>query len=196
MAIGLATYQMLKRVRDKAVTLLLKSGFHSFGPRSVITLPFRSGGEKAISIGERVFIGHHSWFEVMGNRDGSHPVIRIEDDVSFSGFCTITAVSDVFIGRGALIARFVHISDHSHQTSDPELPIKDQGITKVAPVKIGPGAWLGHGVIVCPGVTIGRNAVIGANSVVREDVPDFCVAAGAPARIIRRPAVEMSLAKA
>ena len=62
----------------------------------------------------------------------------------------------------------------------------DQGIASVAPVVIREGAWLGQGVVVCPGVTIGRNAVIGANSVVRHDVPDRCVAAGVPARVIRK----------
>jgi acetyltransferase-like isoleucine patch superfamily enzyme len=51
-------------------------------------------------------------------------------------------------------------------------------------VKIKDGAWLGTNVTVMPGVTIGRNAVIGANSVVNGDVPDFATAVGAPARIL------------
>jgi acetyltransferase-like isoleucine patch superfamily enzyme len=55
----------------------------------------------------------------------------------------------------------------------------------VMPVLIRQGAWLGQNVVVCPGVTIGRGAVIGANSVVNRDIPDFCVAAGAPARVLK-----------
>jgi acetyltransferase-like isoleucine patch superfamily enzyme len=53
-------------------------------------------------------------------------------------------------------------------------------------VRIGDGSWLGHGTVVLPGVTIGRHVVIGANSVVTDDIPDRCVAAGSPARVIRR----------
>ncbi len=61
-----------------------------------------------------------------------------------------------------------------------------QGLRDVAEVRIGAGAWLGQNVVVMPGVTIGCNAVIGANSVVTSDVPDHSVAVGAPARLIRR----------
>ena len=51
---------------------------------------------------------------------------------------------------------------------------------------IGDGAWLGQNVVVCPGVTIGRGAVIGANAVVLDDVPDYAVAVGVPASVVRR----------
>ena len=53
------------------------------------------------------------------------------------------------------------------------------------PVRIGAGSWLGHGTVVLPGATIGRHVVIGANSVVRGTIPDFCVAAGNPARSVK-----------
>lgn len=90
------------------------------------------------------------------------------------------------IEPNVLIARYVYISDHTHAYQSGDRAIKDQGITKVSPVRICEGAWLGQGAVICPGVTIGRNAVVGANSVVRHDVPDFCVAAGVPAKVIRR----------
>jgi acetyltransferase-like isoleucine patch superfamily enzyme len=53
-------------------------------------------------------------------------------------------------------------------------------------VTIGAASWLGHGAIVLPGSTIGRHVVVGAGSVVTGDLPDFCVAVGNPARVIRR----------
>lgn len=187
MVIGLESYKLAKRIRDKVATCLFKRGFHGFGKRSVISLPFRSGMESRIAVGHGVYIGHHCWFEVMSaDESQNEPVIRIEDGASFSGFCTITAVSSVIIGKGALIARYVHISDHTHRTADTDLPIKDQGVAGIRPVRIGEGCWIGQGVVICPGVTIGRNAVIGANSVVRDDVPDYSVAVGAPAKIVRR----------
>jgi len=188
MSIFLNLYRGSKRVRDKACSLLFARAFHRFGSGSVICLPVRLDGESAVEIGSRVYLGSNCWIEVMDlDPETPRPIISIGDHSSFSGFCTITAVSRVTIGSGVLIARFVHISDHSHSHASAELPIKDQGVTKIAPVTIGDGAWIGHGAVICPGVTIGKNAVVGANSVVRDDVPDHCVAAGVPAKIIRRP---------
>lgn len=187
MSVFLNAYRLWNRVRDKVCSLLFAGAFHRFGKRSVISMPVRLGGEKSIEIGSRVYLGSNCWIEVMEFDSAKpRPIISIGDGVAVSGFLTVTAVSKVVIGRGVMIARYVHISDHSHQFADGEVPIKDQGITKIAPVIIGDGAWIGHGAVICPGVTIGRNAVIGANSVVREDVPDHCVAAGVPAKIIRR----------
>jgi acetyltransferase-like isoleucine patch superfamily enzyme len=188
MSIGLKSYKLAKRIRDKLVMGWLRGGFLHFGKGSILMLPFRSGNEHRIFIGHNVFVGPGAWIQVVSDDcPGSDPVIQLEDDVSISGDCTITAVSRVTICKGALIARFVHISDHSHGTGKPLIPIKEQPLSNIAPVTIGEGAWLGHGVVICPGVTIGRNAVIGANSVVRHDIPDGCVAVGAPARIVRRP---------
>ncbi|MEP4078160.1 acyltransferase [Haloferula sp.] len=121
-----------------------------------------------------------------GGSPGEAEVITIGDKVSIAGHCTITACRKVVIEDEVLIARYVYISDHSHEFSSPNIPIKDQGIRDVAPVCIKQGAWLGQGVVVCPGVTIGKNAVIGANSVVRNDIPDHCIAVGAPARVVRK----------
>ena len=52
-------------------------------------------------------------------------------------------------------------------------------------MRIGDGSWLGHGTVVLPGATIGRHVVVGANSVVRGELPDFCVAAGNPAKVLK-----------
>ena len=186
MPIFLNAYQFGNRLKNKAFTLLVRQGFSSFGPRSVISLPFRSGQEHRIAVGTSVFVGPDCWIEVVAPPHGDiRPIIILADSVSIAGSCTITAVKEVHVGAGALIARFVHISDHSHAFSDPELPVKEQGVTKVAAVYIGEGAWIGHEAVICPGVTIGRNSVIGANSVVNESVPDYCVAVGAPARVVK-----------
>ena len=97
----------------------------------------------------------------------------------------LSAVSSVRLGRDVLLARNVYISDHSHAYEDVTRPVHAQGVSKVLPVVIGDGAWLGQGVVVCPGVSIGRGAVVGAGSVVLQDVPDFSVAVGSPARVVR-----------
>ena len=179
-------YSAVTRIRAKVFTLLCRADFRRLGPQSTLRTPIRLHGVQNIAVGSRVFVGSDSWLEVVGaSARRTEPAIVIGDGTSISGHCTITAAQSVVIEANVLIARYAYISDHSHAYTSPELPIKAQGITKIAPVRICEGAWLGQNVVVCPGVTIGRNAVIGANSVVREDVPDFCVAVGAPAKVVR-----------
>jgi len=79
----------------------------------------------------------------------------------------------------------VYITDQNHGYEDVDVPIGRQ-VAPERPVRIGSGSWLGHGTVVLPGATIGRHVVIGANSVVTGELPDYCVAAGAPAVVIRR----------
>jgi acetyltransferase-like isoleucine patch superfamily enzyme len=79
----------------------------------------------------------------------------------------------------------VYITDQNHGYEDITRPISQQTQPERA-VVIGDGSWLGYGAVVLPGVTIGKHCVIGANSVVTSDIPDFSVAVGVPARVIRR----------
>lgn len=179
-------FRWLQKVRNRVFTVLVSGGFRSLGARSTLCLPLRLGGERSIKIGASVYVGPGCWIESHAEGETTDPVIVIGDGTSFSGNATVTAVRKVCIGNNVLIARNVHISDHFHAFVNPSIPVKDQGVDRVADVIIQDGAWIGHGVVICPGVTIGRNAVVGANSVVRADVPDYCVAAGVPAKIIRQ----------
>ena len=79
---------------------------------------------------------------------------------------------------------YVYITDQNHGYADPDVPIGRQWPSNTA-VSIGPGTWLGAGAIVLPGACIGRNVVVAAGSVVRGRVPDRCVVAGVPARVVR-----------
>jgi acetyltransferase-like isoleucine patch superfamily enzyme len=78
----------------------------------------------------------------------------------------------------------VYICDFDHVIADIHVPIKDQGIVK-SPVRIGPDTWLGTKVSVLKGTRIGRGCVLGAHAVVRGDLPDYSIAVGAPARVVR-----------
>ncbi len=183
----LQCYRLYGRLRGRLFTALCRGEFHRLGRGSVLFPPVRIGGEKWIAIGRQVFVGPNSWLQVFEPTSGDEtPVITIGDKTSIVGSCTITAVERVVIERRVLMAANVYISDHTHAHTSREKAIKDQGVAKVSPVRICEGAWLGQNVVICPGVTVGRNAVVGANSVVRNDVPDFCVAAGAPAKVIRQ----------
>jgi len=180
-------YRLYGRVRAKVFTTLCRSSFHSIGPKTVLVPPLRLLGEERIKVGRGVFVGANSWLQVMPSQNKvTDPALIIGDKTSIVGSCTITAVQRVVIEPRVLMAGNVYIADHTHEHRSRTIAIKDQGVTKVSPVRICEGAWLGQNVVICPGVTVGRNAVVGANSVVRDDVPDFCIVAGAPAKIIRK----------
>ncbi|HEY2762405.1 MAG TPA: acyltransferase [Pseudonocardiaceae bacterium] len=110
--------------------------------------------------------------------------VRIGDKVVFGGSTVVNCYLDVEIGAACLVADCVYIVDFDHRTTDLELPIKDQGIVK-SPVRIGPGTWVGAKVTVLRGAQVGRGCVLGANAVVRGRVPDYGVAVGSPARVVR-----------
>lgn len=180
---GMTLLETVQKARDAAFTVIARTGFSDFGAGSRIMLPFRAGNPHKVSVGRNVLIGPSSWFMVP-RLDAPGAVIHIHDRVRMNQ-TSIAAVQEVVIEEAVAMARGVYIADHAHGFDDPDTPIRDQPLTRVAPVRIGRGAWLGQNVVVMPGVTIGAGAVIGANSVVTRDVPARCVAAGSPARVIR-----------
>jgi acetyltransferase-like isoleucine patch superfamily enzyme len=110
--------------------------------------------------------------------------LRIGDKVVFARDVTVNCYLDVEIGASTLIADWTYICDFDHKTDDLGLPIKDQGLVK-SPVRIGPDCWLATKVTVTRGTDIGRGAVIGANSVARGNIPEYAVAVGVPAVVVR-----------
>ncbi len=172
-----------QRLRDLLFSKLAAPGFGAFGKNSRILLPTRLSGAEHMSVGDGVLIGAGSWLIVPEQR-APGPNIVIHDRVRMNT-TSVSAVSRVELEEGVAIARGCYISDHSHGFDDPQTPIRYQSITRVAPVLIRRGAWLGQNCVVMPGVTIGRGSVVGANSVVLHDVPDRTIVAGVPARVIR-----------
>lgn len=116
------------------------------------------------------------------------PEIILGDGIYATAELQIYSALSVEIGDRVLLAKNIFICDYAHGYSNACVPCMDQAYERLAPVRIGAGSWLGQNVVVLPGVTIGRNCVIGANSVVTRSVPDYCIAVGAPARIVRTAA--------
>lgn len=98
----------------------------------------------------------------------------------------ISCVGLVEISPDVLTGDRVFIGDSYHDFRAPDLAISHQQMVDPRPVRIGPGAFLGVGSIILPGVTIGENGYVGAGAVVTENVPDRCVVVGNPARVITR----------
>jgi acetyltransferase-like isoleucine patch superfamily enzyme len=135
-------------------------------------------GYGRLEIGRWVHIGD-------GNAIRCHEgSLRIGDKVVLGRENTINCYLDVEIGAATIIADWVYVTDFDHRTDDVHLPIKDQGIVKT-PVRIGPDCWLGVKSTVLRGSRVGRGSVLGAHAVVRGDVPEYSIAVGAPARVVR-----------
>jgi acetyltransferase-like isoleucine patch superfamily enzyme len=179
--------RILPRVRTRIYTKLLSSSFYSIGKGARIDPPMRFANLSKIQLGRKVNINRFSWIQVLNSDEReSSPVIIIGDYTGIGEFATISAIKRIEIGENVLLARNVYISDHRHAYEDVSTPISSQGICSIAEVKIGSNTWLGQNSVILPGVTIGRHCVIGANSVVNIDVPDYCIAAGVPAKIVKK----------
>ena len=164
--------------------------FHSFGKDSVIAYRlFRVRGSKLISIGVRTEIDKGARLTAWKSGDSSKsPVIKIGNDCKIGACVHITAINGVSIGDNLLTGTNVLITDNSHGFTDKktlELPPHGREVVSKGKVKIGNNVWIGNNVCVLPGVTIGDGVVVGANSVVTKDIPDYCVAVGNPAVVVK-----------
>lgn len=96
-----------------------------------------------------------------------------------------TIIGPVTIGSHVNLAQNIVVTALNHNFADPSLPIDAQGVS-TNPVVIADDVWVGANAVILPGVTIGRHAVVAAGAVVTKDVPENCVVAGVPAKIISR----------
>jgi acetyltransferase-like isoleucine patch superfamily enzyme len=163
--------------------------FGSFGARSVICFPPTAlVNERYIHIGRGTMIGPQvslSAGMVPGQRCLSDRVVGIGDRCLIGRGSGIVGHLSIEIGDDVWTGHHVYITDQNHGYEDPDVPISRQ-LMPEEPVVVGDGSWLGHGTVVLPGARIGRHVVVGANSVVTGELPDHCVAVGAPARVVRR----------
>lgn len=116
-----------------------------------------------------------------------NPELTIGSNCSFGAFNHITCANRIKIGDSLLTGKWVTITDNSHgETDKTTLGMRPQKrpITSKGPVIIGDNVWIGDKATILPGVTIGDGAVIAANAVVTENVPEFSVVGGIPAKVI------------
>jgi acetyltransferase-like isoleucine patch superfamily enzyme len=140
-----------------------------------------------ISIGDNVTISTDTDIYVHPfDRDSREFIIQIGNNVHIGRNNIIGARKSVVLEDHVLLGPHVMIGDHSHQYENIEIPIKLQEPTEAGPVRIEQDSWIGANVFILPRVTIGRHAVVGANSVVNRDVPPYSVAVGVPARVVKR----------
>jgi acetyltransferase-like isoleucine patch superfamily enzyme len=156
----------------------------SIGKGSKLIKPTLSEG-KRIFIGSKVYINLNAWLACVPLTGDTNCKLIIGDGTYIGRFSHIYATSKIEIGKKVLMADKVYISDNLHSYENINLPVIDQPVKQASAVLIADGAWLGENVCVV-GASVGRNSVVGANSVVTKDIPDYCVAIGSPAVIIKR----------
>lgn len=126
--------------------------------------------------------GAHLWIQPPFYCDYGYNIISGEQ-VFFNFNCVVLDVMEVHIGSRTMFGPAVQVYTATHPLNAAE---RASGVEYAKPVHIGEDVWIGGGAIICPGVSIGNRAVIGAGSVVTRDIPDDVFAAGNPCRVIRK----------
>lgn len=161
--------------------------FEKYGNCSSIIKPVCIVGNKYIEIGRNVVMRHGLRMEAIDEWNGIKytPSIKIANNVGIQQYCHITCAGSITIGEYTSILPCVMITDITHQYEDIAVPPGYSDID-VNPVSIGKYCMIGFGSAIMPGVQIGDNCIVGANSVVTHDLPNGSVAVGNPAKIIKR----------
>ncbi len=196
--------KIFKPIEDKD-----KEKFSYFGIEAKILGPTQILNPQNIKIGDFVTIREHSCINIfrhaiksiryikehypesIGEIDVNdyifgESVLEIGEGSNIGRFALITCNKKIKIGKNVIISERVYISDNTHRYENTNLPIMFQSQTNGESVEIGDFSWIGIGAVILPGVKIGRHCVVAANTVVTQDIPDFCMVAGNPAKIVKQ----------
>jgi acetyltransferase-like isoleucine patch superfamily enzyme len=161
--------------------------FGSFGPRSLMRSPLLIQNPRFMRIGSGVSIRNGIRMQSIQTSPTRIPLLHIGNGTIIEQFVHIICHNRVIIGSNVAIAPMCGIVDSTHPwMRSPEITnpgaqlIDDDGF-----VEIGDGTFIGMGALILPNVRVGKQCYIGANSVVSSDIPDYSVAAGTPAKVIR-----------
>lgn len=144
-------------------------------------------GKEHIEIGKDCNFGPNCIFTAYDYHFGQQIQSRLifGDHVRITAGCRITCVSKIELGNDVLIGPDVMIIDHNHGMNPSIKGGYSPQPLSIGRVKIDDGVWIGQRVIILPDVTIGKHSIIGAGSVVTKDVPEYCIAVGNPAKVIK-----------
>jgi len=158
----------------------------SFGKGSCIVPPYWFTPEN-LRIGKKVIIQRACRIEAVRryNSINFSPSIEFCDGVTIQQNLHLTCATKIYIGENTAVAANVTITDINHPYTDITIAVEHADIES-KPVRIGRDCKIYNNSVILPGVTIGNHVVIGANSIVTNDIPDYCVAVGAPAKIIKK----------
>lgn len=160
--------------------LLYAPFFGKFGWPSYLGKPIFLKGINKVFIGKKVRIFPNLRMET---QDGG--TIQIQDDVVISQNVHLTSAGNLEIGKSSLVLANVFITNIDHDYTEIGVHVVKQNVT-VKETKIGENCFIGMGAAIMAGTVLGKQCIVGANSVVRGSFPDYCVIVGSPAKIVKK----------
>ena len=145
----------------------------------LVVLDAKGESNHGIDIGRGVFLGRGT---ILSCKDGD---IVLGDHSNLGFHCEVFSGSRVTVGRHGLFAAYVYLVGGGHEFENADVAVIDQERSSRG-ITLGDNVWLGTGAKVLDGVSLGHDVVVGANGVVTSDLPDGAIAAGVPARVLRR----------
>lgn len=183
---------LLFHMKRKISWIINKRLYGQFGYNSIIQKPIMPIlNKKCIYVGDNVVIRPQVRMEpIIKYLNATYqPKITIGSGTNIEQCCHVTCANEVVIGQNVTIAAFTMITDIDHEYSDINKGILNQKLL-VKKTIIGDESFIGMGSRIMPGVTLGKHCIIGANSVVTKDIPDYSVAVGIPAKVVKRYSFE------
>lgn len=182
---------LIRGLFNRVMFYPMRFQFKKCGDKVLFESSFEVEGAKYISVGNYVRVKPRLHLAAISEHNGISykPEVIIGDNVSINYDVHIACINRIVIGAGTLLGSKILITDHFHGDTSLEnlqIPPSERLLSSKGPIVIGENVWIGEGVAIMPGVTIGNNSIIGANSVVTSDIPEFCVAAGTPAKVVKQ----------
>lgn len=176
-----------RKIRKLLFFPFCKIIYKHFGFKSLIYKPLFLYGRKYISLGKSVNLFKGARIECISSWKGQkfNPHLIIHDNTSFEQSAHISCVNKIEIGKNCTFSARTYITDCSHSYEKIDEKVLNQKLV-VKDVKIGDNCFVGMDVKIFPGVTIGDNVIIGANSIVTHDIPSYSVVVGCPAKVIKK----------
>ena len=143
-----------------------------------VLLDASGAGKEGIIIGNEVIISRNCVIQ------GKTGMVSIGDKTDIGCNCIFSSVTGIFIGHSNLIAGNCYIGGGQYLSDRLDMTMMDQGLYSEGPIFIGDDVWFGAGTVVLDGVRVGNGCIIGAGAIVTKDLPEYSIAAGAPARVI------------
>jgi carbonic anhydrase/acetyltransferase-like protein (isoleucine patch superfamily) len=178
-------FRVLNVARGLLFRLTIAPFLGGFGLRTTVLRPRGIEGISRVYIGDDVYVSDGALLAAVPLTGAALCELRIGNGCKLGRNNHIYATGSVIFEDDVLTANNVYVSDNGHDYRDHTKAIRLQAVRQFQSVRIGQGSWLGQNVCVI-GASVGRGCVVGANSVVLEDIPDFSIAVGSPARVVKR----------
>lgn len=179
--------KLYSRYRRIFTKFYLKNFFGCIGRNTIVYKQFRLINPDGVFLGNNVVLLGNSRIELVKEYMAGRykPKLILGNDSQIHQNCHITCANSIEIGNNVIVVSNVTITDIIHPYDDPYTPINRTELITI-PVKIGDQSYIYNNSVILPGTIIGKHCIIGANSVVRGNIPDYSIAVGNPAKVVKQ----------